>query len=40
METEDKLNPQRSFGKGFTLKGIQQHIMKTNNPLRSALTNC
>ena len=28
----DKLNPQRSFRKGFALKGIRQHIIKTNNP--------
>ena len=32
MEVGDKLNPQRSYRKGFTLKGIQQHIIKTNNP--------
>ena len=32
MEVGDKLNPQRSFRKGFALKGIQQHIIKTNNP--------
>ena len=32
MEVRDKLNPQRSFRKGFALKGIQQHIIKTNNP--------
>ena len=31
MEVGDKLNPQRSFRKGFTLKGIRQHIIKTNN---------
>ena len=31
MEVGDKLNPQQSFRKGFSLKGIQ-HIMKTNNP--------
>ena len=31
MEVGDKLNPQRSFRKGFALKGIRQHI-KTNNP--------
>ena len=28
----DKLNPQRSFRKRFALKGIRQHIIKTNNP--------
>ena len=32
MEVGDKLNPQRSYGKGFALKGLQQHIIKTNNP--------
>ena len=32
MEVGDKLNPQRSYRKGFALKGIRQHIMKTNNP--------
>ena len=32
MEVRDKLNPQISFRKGFALKGIQQHIIKTNNP--------
>ena len=32
MEVEDKLNPQRSYRKGFTLKGLCQHIIKTNNP--------
>ena len=32
MEVGDKLNPQISFRKGFALKGIRQHIMKTNNP--------
>ena len=31
MEIGDKLNPQRSYRKGFTLKGMRQHI-KTNNP--------
>ena len=28
----DKLNPQRSYRKGFALKGIRQHIIKMNNP--------
>ena len=28
----DKLNPQRSYRKGFALKGLRQHIVKTNNP--------
>ena len=32
MEVGDKLNPQRSYRKGFALKGIHQHIIKTNNP--------
>ena len=32
MEVEDKLNPQRSYRKGFAPKGLRQHIIKTNNP--------
>ena len=32
MEVGDKLNPQRSYRKGFALKGIRQHIIKTGNP--------
>ena len=32
MEVGDKLNPQRSYRKGFALKGLPQHIIKTNNP--------
>ena len=32
MEVGDKLDPQRSYRKGFALKDIQQHIIKTNNP--------
>ena len=32
MEVGDKLNPQRSYSKGFALKGLHQHIIKTNNP--------
>ena len=32
MEVEDRLNPQRSYRKGFALKGLCQHIIKTNNP--------
>ena len=32
MEVGDRLNPQRSYRKGFTLKGLHQHIIKTNNP--------
>ena len=32
MEVGDKLNPQRSYRKGFALKGLCQRIIKTNNP--------
>ena len=32
MEVRDKLNPQRSYMKGFALKDLCQHIIKTNNP--------
>ena len=32
MEVGDRLNPQGSCRKGFALKGIRQHIIKTNNP--------
>ena len=32
MEIGDRLNPQRSYRKGFALKGLCQHIIKTNNP--------
>ena len=32
MEVGDKLNPQRSYRKGFALKGLRHHIIKTNNP--------
>ena len=32
MEVGDKLNPQRSYRKGFALKCLCQHIIKTNNP--------
>ena len=32
MEVGDKLNLQRSYRKGFALKGLRQHIIKTNNP--------
>ena len=32
MEVGDKLNPQRSYRKGFSLKGIRQHIIEMNNP--------
>ena len=31
MEVGDRLNPQRSYRKGFALKGLRQHIIKTNN---------
>ena len=32
MEVGDKLNLQRSYRKGFALKGNRVHIVKTNNP--------
>ena len=32
MEVGDKLNPQRCYRRGFALKGLCQHIIKTNNP--------
>ena len=32
MEVGNKLNPQRSYRKGFALKGLRQHIIKTNHP--------
>ena len=32
MEVGDKLKPQRSYRKCFALKGLHQHIIKTNNP--------
>ena len=32
MEVGNKLNPQRSYRKPFALKGLRQHIIKTNNP--------
>ena len=32
MEVGDRLNPQRSYRKGFALKGLRQHLIKTNNP--------
>ena len=32
MEVGDKLNPERPYRKGFALKSIRQHIIKTNNP--------
>ena len=32
MEVGNRLNPQRSYRGGFALKGLCQHIIKTNNP--------
>ena len=32
MEVGAKLNPQRPYRKGFALKGLCKHIIKTNNP--------
>ena len=32
MQVGDMLNPQRSYRKGFALKSLHQHIIKTNNP--------
>ena len=32
MEVGDRLNSQRSYRKGFALKSLRQHIIKTNNP--------
>ena len=32
MEVGDKLDPQRSYRKGFAFKGLCQHIIKTNKP--------
>ena len=32
MEAGDKLNPQKSYRRGFALKGLRQHIIKTSNP--------
>ena len=32
MDVGDKLNPQKSYRKGFAVKGIRQHIIETNNP--------
>ena len=37
MEVGGKLNPQRSYRKGFALKGLCQHIIKRNNPSTDAL---
>ena len=32
MEVGDRLNPQRSYRRGFALKGLCQHYIKMNNP--------
>ena len=32
MEVGDKLNLQRSYRKGFALKGLCQPVIKMNNP--------
>ena len=32
MEVVDRLNPHRSYRKSLALKGLRQHIIKTNNP--------
>ena len=32
MEVGNKLNLQRSYRKGFAIKGLHQHIIKANNP--------
>ena len=32
MEVGDRLNLQRSYRRGFALKGLRQHIIKMNNP--------
>ena len=32
MEVGDSLNPQRSYRRGFALKGLHQHIINTSNP--------
>ena len=39
MEVGDKLNAQRFYRKGFTLKGSRQHIIKQTTPLLSNLVN-
>ena len=40
MEVGDRLNPQRSYRKGFALKGLRQHIIeKQTTPLLSDLVN-
>ena len=38
-EVGDKPDPQRSYRKGFALKGIQQHIRKMSNPSAIGLMN-
>ena len=40
MEVGDKLNPQRSYRKGFALKGLRQHIIKQTILVLSDLVNC
>ena len=32
MKVGDRLNPQRSYRKGFALESNRVHIIKTNNP--------
>ena len=32
MEVGDRLNPEKSYRKGFALKGLHQHIIKKHNP--------
>ena len=32
MKVGVKLHPQRSFRKGFAIKGTRQHIINANNP--------
>ena len=39
MEVGDKLNPQRSYRKGFTLKGNRVMSLKQTTPLLSVLMN-
>ena len=39
MEVGDKLNPQRSYRKGFALKGLHQHNIKQTIPVLLDLVN-
>ena len=39
MEVGDRLNPQRSYRKGFALKGIRQRLKKQTTLLLSDLVN-